>query len=83
MSELHTAQSNSYNSIDNNDFMNKGDGNNNKSNKNQSGSEFHDNRSFNKSFNRSFNKYVINPYREPTKELVISSHKNMNKDNNK
>ena len=27
--------------------------------------------------------YVINPYSEPTKELVIRSHKNMNKDNNK
>ena len=25
--------------------------------------------------------YVINPYREPTKELVIRSHKNMFKDN--
>ena len=31
--------------------MNKGDENNNKSNKSQSGSEFHDNISFNKIFN--------------------------------
>ena len=51
LSDLHRAQSNSYNSIDNNDFMNKGDENNNKSNKSQSGSEFHDNTSFNKIFN--------------------------------
>ena len=36
LSDLHTAQSNSYNSIDNNDFINKGDENNNKSNKSQS-----------------------------------------------
>ena len=36
LSDLHAAQSNSYNSIDNNDFMNKGDENNNKSNKSRS-----------------------------------------------
>ena len=39
------------------------------------------------SFNKSFSTEVsiddaINPYSEPTKELVISSHKNMNNDNN-
>ena len=33
LSYLHTAQSNSYHSNGNNDFMNKGDGNDNKSNK--------------------------------------------------
>ena len=33
LSDLHTAQSNSNNSIDNNDFINKGDGNDNKSDK--------------------------------------------------
>ena len=38
------------------------------------------------SFNKNFNTEVsiddaINPYSEPTKELVISSHKNMNNDN--
>ena len=33
LSHLHTAQSNSYNSVGNNDFTNKGDGNDNKSNK--------------------------------------------------
>ena len=83
LSDLHRAQSNSYNSIDNNDFMNKGDGNNNESNKNQSCSEFHDNRRFNKSFyTEVLIDDVINPYSEPTKELVISSHKNMNNDNN-
>ena len=82
-SDLHTAQSNSYNSIDNNDFMNKVDGNDNKSNKNQSGSAFHVNRSFNKSLNTDISiDDVVNPQSEPTKELVISSHKNMNNDNN-
>ena len=50
LSDLRTAQSNSYNSVDNNDFMNKRDENNNKSNKSQSGSEFHDKTMFNKSF---------------------------------
>ena len=83
LSELHTAQSNSYDSIDNNDFMNKGDENNNKSNKSQSGSEFHDNTSFNKRFNAEVSvDDVINPYSETIKELVISSYKNMNNDNN-
>ena len=63
--------------------MNKGDENNNKSNKSQSGSEFHDNASFNKIFNTEVSvDDVINPYSEPTIELVISSHKNMNNDNN-
>ena len=82
LSELHTAQSNSYNSIDNNDFMNKGDENNNKSNKSQI-SEFYDDTSFNKSFNAEVSiDDVINPYSEPTTELVISSYKNMNNDNN-
>ena len=81
--DIHTAQSNSYNSIDNNHFMNKGNENNNKSNKSHSGSEFHDNTSFNKIFNAGVSiDSVINPYSEPTKELVISSHKNMNNDNN-
>ena len=83
LSDIHTAQSNSYNSIDNNHFMNKGNENNNKSNKSHSGSEFHDNTSFNKIFNAGVSiDSVINPYSEPTKELVISSHKNMNNDNN-
>ena len=63
--------------------MNKGDGNDNKSNKNQSGSEFHVNRSFNKSFNTEVSiDDVINPHSEPTKGLVISSHENMNNNNN-
>ena len=76
LSDLHRAQSNSYNSIDNNDFMNKGDENNNKSNKSQSSSEFHDNTSFNKTFNTEVSiDDVINSYSEPTKELVISSYK--------
>ena len=75
MNDLHTAQSNSYNSVDN-DFMNKGDENNNKSNKSQSSSEFHDNTSFNKTFNTEVSiDDVINSYSEPTKELVISSYK--------
>ena len=75
LSELHTAQSNSYNSIDNNDFMNKGDENNNKSNKSQI-SEFYDDTSFNKSFNAEVSiDDAINPYSEPTTELVISSYK--------
>ena len=83
MSDLHTTQSNSYNSIDNNNFINKGDENNNKSNTSQSGSEFYDNTSSNKSFNAEVSiDDVINTYSEPTKELVISSHKNMNNDNN-
>ena len=83
MSDLHTAQSNSYNSVDNNDFMNKGDENNNKSNKSQSSSEFHNNTSFNKTFNTEVSiDDIINSYSEPTKELVISSYKNMNNDNN-
>ena len=82
LSDLHTAQSNSYNSVDNNDFMHKGDENNNKSNKSQSSSEFH-NTSFNKTFNTEVSiDDVINSYSEPTKELVISSYKNMNNDNN-
>ena len=55
MTDLHTTQSNSYNSIDNNDFMNKGDENNNKSHKSQSGSEFHDN-------TEDSTDDVINPY---------------------
>ena len=42
VSDLHTTQLNSYNSVDNNDFMNIGDENNNKSSKSHSGSEFHD-----------------------------------------
>ena len=75
LNDLHTAQSNSYNSVDN-DFMNKGDENNNKSNKSQSSSEFHDNTSFNKTFNTEVSiDDVINSYSEPTKELVISSYK--------
>ena len=83
MSDSHTAQSTSYNSVDNNDFMNKTDENNNKSNKSQSGSEFHDNTSFNKSFNTEVSiDDFINSYSEPTKELVISSYKNMNNNNN-
>ena len=65
--DLHTAQSNSYNSTDKNDFMNKGDLNN-KSNKNQSGSEFYDNTSFNKSLDTEVSiDGVINPYSEPNK----------------
>ena len=72
LNDLHTAQSNSYKSIDNNDFMNKADGNDNKSNNNWTGSEFHDNRSFDKSFNTEvLVDDVINPHSEPTKELVI------------
>ena len=51
--------------------------NGNKNDKNRSRSEFHDNRSF----NTSFNKDVINPI-DPTNDLVISSHKNMNNGNN-
>ena len=83
LSDLHTAESNSYNSIDNNDFMNKGDENNNKSNKSQSRSEFYDNTSFNKSFYAEVSiDDVINPYSEPTTELVISSYKSMNNYNN-
>ena len=83
MSDLHTTQSNSYNSIDNNNFINTGDKNNNKRNKSQSGSEFYDNTSSNKSFNAEVSiDDVINTYSEPTKELVISSHKNMNNENN-
>ena len=83
LSDLHTTQSNSYNSIDNNNFINKGDENNNKSNKSQSGSEFYDNTSSNKSFNAEVSiDDVIDTYSEPTKELVISSHKNMNNENN-
>ena len=63
--------------------MKKGDENNNKSNKSQSGSEFHDNTSFDKSFNTQVSiDDVINSYSEPTKELVISSYKNMNNNNN-
>ena len=74
LSEIHTAQSNSYNSIDNNNFLSKGNENNNKSNK--SGSEFYDYASFNKSFNTEVSTDdVINPSSETTKELVISSHK--------
>ena len=74
LSKIHTAQSNSYNSIDNNDFLSKGNENNNKSNK--SGSEFYDYASFNKSFNTEVSTDdVINPYSETTKELVISSDK--------
>ena len=66
--DLHTAQSNSYNSTDKNDFMNKGDWNNNKSNKNQSGSEFYDNTSFNKSLDTEVSiDGVINAYSEPNK----------------
>ena len=56
LSDSRTAQSTSYNSVDNNDFMNKTDENNNKSNKSQSGSEFHDNTSFNKLQYKSFNR---------------------------
>ena len=83
LSDLHTTQSNSYNSIDNNNFINKGDENNNKSNKSQSGSEFYDNTSSNKSFNAEVSiDDVINNYSETTEELVISSHKNMNNENN-
>ena len=83
MSDLHTTQSNSYNSIDNNNFINKGDENNNKSNKSQSGSEFYDNTSSNKNFNAEVSiDDVINTYSETTKELVISSDKNMNNENN-
>ena len=82
LSDLHISQSKSYNSIDNNDFTNTGD-ENNKSNKTQSGSEFHDNTSFNKSFNVEVSiDDVINPYGESTTELVIGSYKNMNNDNN-
>ena len=45
--------------------------------------KFHDNTSFNESFNAEVSvDDVINPYSEPTKELVISSHKNLNNDNN-
>ena len=63
--------------------MNKGDENTNKSHKSQSRSEFYDNTSFNKSFYAEFSiDNVINPYSEPTTELVISSYKNMNNDNN-
>ena len=63
--------------------MKKGDENNNKSNKSQSGSEFHDNTIFDKSFNTQVSiDDVINSYSEPTKELVISSYKNMNNNNN-
>ena len=51
--------------------------NGNKNDKNRSRSEFHDNRSF----NTSFNKDVINPI-DPTNDLVISSHENMNNGNN-
>ena len=62
--------------------MNKGDVYDNKSNKNLSASGFHDNRSFNKNSNTEVSiDDVINPYSEPPKELVISSHKNMNNDN--
>ena len=50
LNDLHPAQSSSYNSIDNNDFMNKGNENDDRSNKNRSGSEFQYNRSFNESF---------------------------------
>ena len=83
LSDLHATQSNSYNSIDNNNFINKGDENNNKTNKSQSGSEFYDNTSSNKSFNVEVSiDDVINTYSEPTKGLVISSHKNMNNENN-
>ena len=73
LSDLHTAQSNS-----NTYFRGRY-----KSNKSQSGSQFHDNTSFNKSFNTEVSiDDVINPYSEPTIELVVSSHKNMNNDNN-
>ena len=73
LSDLHTAQSNS-----NTYFRGRY-----KNNKNQSGSQFHDNTSFNKSFNTEVSiDDAISPYSEPTKELVISSHKNMNNDNN-
>ena len=45
--------------------------------------EFHGNTSFNKSFNVEVSiDDVINPYGESTTELVISSYKNMNNDNN-
>ena len=73
LSDLHTAQSNS-----NTYFRGRY-----KSNKSQSGSQFHDNTSFNKSFNTEVSiDDAISPYSQPTKELVISSHKNMNNDNN-
>ena len=63
--------------------MNKGGDNINKSNKSQSGSEFPDNTSFNKSFKTEVSiDDVISSYSEPTKELVISSYKNMNNNNN-
>ena len=38
---IQLNQSSSYKSIDDNDFVNKGDGNDNRSNKNRSSSEFH------------------------------------------
>ena len=45
--------------------------------------KFHDNTSLNENFNAEVSvDDVINPYSEPTKELVISSHKNMNNGNN-
>ena len=63
--------------------MNKGDGNDNKINKNRNGSQFHVNGSFNKSFNSKFSiDDTINPHSEPTKGLVISSQENMNNNNN-
>ena len=36
LNDLHTAQTSSYKSIENNDFVNKGNGNNNKNDKYQS-----------------------------------------------
>ena len=38
---IQLNQSSSYKSIDDNDFVNKGDGNDKRSNKNRSSSEFH------------------------------------------
>ena len=63
--------------------MNKGGDNINKNNKSQSGSEFPDNTSFNKSFKTEVSvDDVISSYNEPTKELVISSYRNMDNNNN-
>ena len=83
LNDLHTTQSSSYKSIDNNDFVNKVRGNDNKSNKNRSSSGFYYNRSFNRSFNTEVSTDdAINPSSEPTNELVISRDKNMNNNNN-
>ena len=63
--------------------MNKGGDNINKNNKSQSGSEFPDNTSFNKSFKTEVSiDDVISSYNEPTRELVISSYRNMDNNNN-